>query len=223
VTDYVALITTYNRPQECLRAVRSVLRQTVPPKEVVVVDDASTADYSEVLGLGVTVIQLPQNSRHKLGASYANGATRNVGLQYILRKHPGGWLAFLDDDDEWMLDKAEHQLAVAARHSGCRFVCSNAINRTNALQLQGLHFPAAPHADDGGVADVTSALCQYNPVVNSSAMVSLAVARAVGMQRPVGYPEDFDYWRRCAVHTNLLRLEQPLLYYTTDSIKSYQL
>ena len=103
-----AVITTYKRAPELLeRAILSILAQTYPIKELIVVDD-SPADYplrasvAETVGKyadrGVRYIQHPTN----MGACVA----RNTGAAAC----ECDYIAFLDDDDEWMPEKIEKQL-----------------------------------------------------------------------------------------------------------------
>src|SRR5207244_2793778 len=81
-------------------AVRSVLRQTAPVVECIVVDDGSsdrTAEVLEPFAGDITVIKQPQS-----GVSNA----RNRGA----REARGDLVAFLDHDDEWLRTKLERQL-----------------------------------------------------------------------------------------------------------------
>ena len=98
-----AVIPTRNRPALVCRAIRSALAQTYSNLEVVVVIDGPdpvTAETLESLAEPrLRVIALSENA----GGSEA----RNIGA----RAARGSWVAFLDDDDEWMLDKIEKQMA----------------------------------------------------------------------------------------------------------------
>ncbi len=100
------VIPTYNRSESLIRALKSVLAQTLPCDEILVVDDASTDHSLEALKVfiqstdarQIKVISLPKN----LGVSGA----RNKGVE--LASHP--WIALLDSDDEWTPDKLEKQM-----------------------------------------------------------------------------------------------------------------
>lgn len=98
------LIPTHNRPETLGRALASVWAQTVLPDEVIVVDDASDVPVSNAIFAGVPdgVRTLVLRNDVPLGA---NGA-RNRGL----KEASSDYVAFLDDDDEFMAGK------VAALH-----------------------------------------------------------------------------------------------------------
>jgi glycosyltransferase involved in cell wall biosynthesis len=227
-TDYVVIIPTRNRYELCLRAVRSCLGQTVPPLEVVVVDDASTDPRYEWLeeiadSPRLTRLRLPVSSREATGAGFAVGSVRNVGLEHVARQRLDGWVAFLDDDDEWMPHKAERQFQAAARYHEVDVWCSQAVNRDPAGVVCGHHHPPHGRQLQGGVRDVTACLKEFNPVPNSTAMLRASVARKLDHQQPVGFGEDFDWWRRAAVLSPVMRLDEPLVFYTVGNAKEYSL
>ncbi len=83
-------------------AIESILGQTLPPAQVLVVDDGSqdgTAGVAEAFGAAVTVI------RQERGGV---GAAVNSGLELA----DGDLIAFLDADDVWTPRKLERQRAV---------------------------------------------------------------------------------------------------------------
>lgn len=224
--DYAVIVPTCNRYTDCVRAVRSALSQSVPPVEVVVVDDASTDKRYEWLeeivdDCRLTYLRMPQNSREMMGVGYAIGTVRNRGLAYLDGLRFDGWIAFLDDDDEWVPDKAEKQFLAVERYGNCRVVCSNANNRTPTGEIVGRHHPEHGTHIGGGVFDVTAELQRQNTVVNSSAMITSPLRRRIGAQQATGYGEDYAFWRRAARHTRVLRVDEPLVHYTVGNPKAY--
>jgi glycosyltransferase involved in cell wall biosynthesis len=105
VPDVSVVIPTRFRPDLVVRAVRSVLAQTVDTIEVVVVidgpDDETSAALEALGDARIRVVTLDESG----GAPNA----RNVGVSHA----QGAWTAFLDDDDEWLPNKLEVQLALA--------------------------------------------------------------------------------------------------------------
>jgi GT2 family glycosyltransferase len=100
------IVPTRNRPESVARAVRSALDQSLPPHEVVVVvdgPDAATVRVLEDIGDSrVVIVELADNG----GPAQA----RNIGVGNSM----GDWVAFLDDDDEWLPGKLRAQALPAA-------------------------------------------------------------------------------------------------------------
>jgi glycosyltransferase involved in cell wall biosynthesis len=108
------IIPTLGRPKLLLRAIDSVLRQTHQEMEVIVdIDRPSPETFAAVQTVGDSRLRLVVNP-HPTTA----GGARNVGADYAA----GEWIAFLDDD-EWLPNKLELQLAVAAGRLPALFTC----------------------------------------------------------------------------------------------------
>ena len=96
------VITTYNRAALLPRAIRSVLAQTYESYELIVVDDCSTDDTPEV-------VQRFADSRiHAVRQAENRGQSAAVNTGIRLAR--GEYIAFLDDDDEWVDTKLLHQV-----------------------------------------------------------------------------------------------------------------
>ena len=95
------IIPTYNRAEFLCSAITSVLNQTFHNFEIIVVDDASQDHTREVMNsLGDKRIRYIRHEKNKGVA-----ATRNTGLVNA----KGTYIAFLDDDDEWLPEKLQKQ------------------------------------------------------------------------------------------------------------------
>ncbi len=111
-----AVIPCYNCAATIERAVQSILGQTAPVAEIILVDDASTDDSAEILWRlaqahdCVRVITLPQNA----GPSHA----RNAGWDAA----QGDWIAFLDADDAWHPEKIALQVRTIRQRRGLALV-----------------------------------------------------------------------------------------------------
>lgn len=105
----VSVVTaTYNRAHYLPGTIGSVLRQTYPHLEHIVVDDGSTDDTQEMIGPLLADPRLKfhvQSNRGQAGA-------RNVGLAHS----KGEYLCFLDSDNLWEPDKVESQLREFEAH-----------------------------------------------------------------------------------------------------------
>ena len=137
------VIPTCNRPGLLACAIRSVLRQSWSHLEVIVVVDGPDRATEMLLdGFAdprLRIFLLPE----RCGGS----AARNVGICAAR----GEWVAFLDDDDEWLPKKIERQMRAAHESSAwfpvvsCRLIAqSTTVSRVLPSRL---YSPAEPVAD----------------------------------------------------------------------------
>lgn len=96
-----AIVTTYNRPELCKRAVKSVLAQTYEPLETIIVEDGTDSGIKEWLNVESPNIKY---IRHEENRGLA--AARNTGLEHA----KGQFVAYLDDDDAWKPERIERQI-----------------------------------------------------------------------------------------------------------------
>jgi glycosyltransferase involved in cell wall biosynthesis len=95
------VIPVYNGAAYIGQAIESALDQTLPPGEILVVDDGSTDSTAAV------VRRYPAPVRHIPQAHRGSATARNLGV----REAQGDLLALLDADDEWLPEKLALQAA----------------------------------------------------------------------------------------------------------------
>lgn len=107
-----ALIPTYNSERYIRETVESVLVQTYPIHEILVVDDGSTDRTQDALS--------PYGDRIRYIKQINAGppAARNRGLALAT----GEWIALLDSDDLWVPTKTERQIEYVQQHPQCGLV-----------------------------------------------------------------------------------------------------
>jgi glycosyltransferase involved in cell wall biosynthesis len=116
------VIPTYNRAEKLVRALNSVLTQSVLPAEIIVVDDASTDGTAQMDFAAMSPRIRYVRSEENLGGA----VSRNKGVQCAA----GNWIAFLDSDDVWLPNKLQRQRdAVSRRATADFFLCGNVISR----------------------------------------------------------------------------------------------
>ncbi|MBF0245598.1 MAG: glycosyltransferase family 2 protein, partial [Planctomycetes bacterium] len=135
VADLSVVIPTHNRSSWLVHAIESVLAQSLPAREVIVVDDGSTDDTDEVVARysGLTYLRREQG-----GPS----AARNAGAAIST----GRWLAFLDSDDRWLPAKIERQLQWLEAHPGVEAVYTDEIWIRKGVRVNQCKY----HAKRGG-------------------------------------------------------------------------
>lgn len=191
------IIPLYNRRQEILRALASVLRQTRAADEIVVVDDGSRDGSAEAVeALGENRIRVLRQERNG-GAA----AARNRGIASA----QGDWIALLDSDDEWYQQKLEWQLAaLRAPGSAPAGVTGYVIHDYRTKEDREFR-PAAADATLG-------ALVWGCPLgVGSTLMARRSVFAEVGMLDPdLPRLEDWEWLMRYLPAHRLEVLAQPL-------------
>ena len=110
-----AVIPAYNAEKYIARAIDSVLNQTHPVDEIVVVDDGSTDGTAEMIrAYGDKVRYIHQDNAGECGA-------RNTGIKAA--SFP--WVAFLDADDEWLPGKIKMQVECFRQNDSLVWISSN--------------------------------------------------------------------------------------------------
>src|SRR5215510_2389269 len=96
------IIPTHNRAEFLRSAITSVLNQTFQDFEIVIIDDASKDHTREVItNFNDVRIKVIHNRVSKGAAGSRNIGIINTNYEYI---------AFLDDDDEWLPEKLKIQI-----------------------------------------------------------------------------------------------------------------
>ena len=173
------IMAAYNAEKTIEQAISSVLNQTYPNFELLVVNDCST-DGTVKLVEGIAA----KDSRVRLISNEKNGGvsfTRKLGLE----EAEGEWIAILDSDDAWAAEKLEKQIALQEKTNAELLFTGSAFMDADGKPIDW--YLAAP-------AEVSyRQLLKQNVLSNSSALVSkelYARCYAVGD----GMHEDFAIW-----------------------------
>jgi len=191
------VIPTFNRIAVLRRAIQSVLSQTCPPGEILVVDDGSNDGTQELIKSdyhGSVIYILQSNS----GVSHA----RNTGI--TLAK--GKWIALLDSDDEWMPGKLEMQIQALNRNPDFDFCHTNEIWIRNGKRVNAMD----KHEKSGGyVFEKCLPRCVISP---SAALIRKSVFDRIGLfDDELPACEDYDLWLRYCCSQPVLYIDTPLI------------
>ena len=190
------IIPTYNRSRLLSRCLNSVMAQTLPADEVIVIDDGSTDDTAWFLREDYPSIHYIYQDNHGVSAA------RNAGIQAAT----GEWLAFLDSDDVWEPAKLARQLTALKENK------QYLVAHTNETWLyKGKPKPQqARHRKYGGrIFQHCLPLCAMSP---SSIMIHCSVFEEVGLfDESLPACEDYDMWLRITARLPVLLVDEPLI------------
>jgi teichuronic acid biosynthesis glycosyltransferase TuaG len=215
IADVSVLIPAYKASKTIERALLGVARQTVLPKEVIVVVDGPEGETFHAAAayknqMGAVVLNVVRQDHQ--GA----GAARNRALA----EASGTYVAFLDADDEWLPDKLERSLA-HLEGSDITFVSHNV--RVRAGEEEHIvdcvrHFKAE--------SEVLFASIYRRGYISTSTVVvkRKTVIDAGGFDISLATAQDFDLWLSILANTDvrLHIFDEPLTrnYITEGSITS---
>jgi glycosyltransferase involved in cell wall biosynthesis len=182
-TTVGVVITTFNHAHFLADAISSVLAQTRPPDEIVVVDDGSTDDPAAVIAQFPRVRLIRQTNR-------GLAAARNTGLRNCATSH----VAFLDADDRLLPIALEAGLACAARRPDCAFVygAHRHISQNGEPRGGDRYYPI--------IADAHLALLRENRIGMHATVIYRrdCLTEVGGFDETLRRSEDYDLYLRIA-------------------------
>ena len=194
------VIPAFRAERTIKRTIDSVLAQTTPANEIIVVDDGSPDNQAAVVErYGPPVVLLRQS----------NGKTavaRNRGIEHA----SGDYVAFLDADDYWEPEKLERQLAVFAAHRevgvvGSRYYLQEPHGHRETNKAKpGAWFDQVRH-ESGARAFLLGTMLWTGTVMVRRNL--LEEEQFISGLEPA---EDRDLWIRLAAQTPVFLLSQPL-------------
>jgi glycosyltransferase involved in cell wall biosynthesis len=190
------ILPTFNRRAFLRQAIESVLAQTCPADELIVVDDGSTDGTPALLdGYGDRIKVIGQSNR---GVS----AARNTGI----RKSKGAFIALLDSDDYWLPDKLEAQLSFFKCRPNAMICQTEEIWVRNGKRVN----PKKRHQKFSGmIFEKTLPLCLVSP---SAVMVRKELFEEVGLfDESLPACEDYDMWLRISWKYPVYLIDTPLI------------
>lgn len=197
------LMPVYNGAATIRRALDSVLGQTMPAQQVLVIDDGSTDDtVTRIAGEYEGAVTLVRQSN--AGVSSA----RNRGL----RLATGEYIAMLDADDWWAPGKIASQVALLDEQPD---VVATYTGLINVFEETGREEPAAAFPAE----KLQSQIRLENPALAPSAMMvrRSALEAAGGFDASLRTSEDWDLWFRLLKHGRFAEIKEPLTYYQCSS------
>lgn len=177
-------------------AVDSVLAQSHPDFELVIVDDGSTDGTPDRLAAYASRLQVFSTARKGVSAA------RNTGVSQSL----GRYVAFLDSDDLWRPDKLARQVAFMLEHPEVRICQTEEIWIRNGVRVN----PKAVHKKPSGeIFERSLELCLVSP--SAVMMARELFDRFGGFDETFPVCEDYDLWLRIAAEEPVPLIAEPLV------------
>jgi glycosyltransferase involved in cell wall biosynthesis len=205
------IIPCYNAERYIAATIESVLAQSQPGMEIIVVDDGSTDQSVN------TVLKTFPSVRLEQQANQGVAAARNTGI----RLARGEWVAFVDADDIWLPGKLSAQLQQLQSAPECRMnytaweVWPSDQPRPAADYLARLQDRAADSARwDGASGWIYTQLLLDCVVWTSTVLVQRSLLEELGgFDASLRIGEDYDLWLRASRLTPILRIARPYALY----------
>jgi len=205
------ILPTYNRAALIAKAVHSVLAQTFPDFELIIVDDASTDNSEDVIKhIADSRIRYIVHEENRGGA-----AARNTGIKTAA----GTFIGFQDSDDQWLPDKLAMQVrafrssgtGTGAVYTGCR--------RQEGPDMT--YIPSQEIRQKSG--DLRVQLLRGNFITLPSLLIKKECLETVGIfDERLLRLHDWDLLIRISMHYDFVFIDEPLVVssFTPESISS---
>lgn len=203
------IIPTYNSAKYIGEAIESVLAQTYPVHEIIVVDDGSTDDTVEIVKkiasrpmtyeLRPKILYLHQDNR-------GPAAARNTGI----RSATGGYIAFLDSDDLWLPDKIEKQIVLFERSDYAMVYCdmSHVVNGKTVYKS----YLKEKCYKYFGRGDIYNNLLRENFIFTPTVIMRRCILdRIKGFDEKFRICEDYKMWLSIAREYPIGYIDEPLV------------
>ncbi|WP_041087225.1 glycosyltransferase family 2 protein [Jeotgalibacillus soli] len=194
----------FNAEEYITKAIKSILKQTVPVQEIIVVDDGSVDQTSHIVeGLKEQYPMIKLVKQENKGVSNA----RNLGMKIAA----GDWILFLDADDECrsnLIETYRSKLATSSKDYDIAMVYT-AFQQVDeqsteiSKPLRGKRL-----AGEEGFCDIL----MRNPIVSPSGVLvkKIALMETGSFNISLKYDEDVDLWIRLLEHFTIEYIDEPL-------------
>jgi glycosyltransferase involved in cell wall biosynthesis len=206
------VIPTFNRMRQVQAALRSVLAQTYPEFEVIVVDDGSTDGTGQALQ---TLIREEGCNggrvRYFFCPNQGQSAARNMGIE----KANGELVAFLDSDDIWLPEKLEWQVRALEKFEDRSSACITDARLIDNLgmDISAFRKSGKPYEQTMGIdSEAVTTLVKYrDPFWLSTLLIRTDVVKQLGsFDTQLGYAEDHDLLFHLSLVTSICYVNKPL-------------
>ena len=196
------VIPVFNSAKYITECLNSVLNQSYKNFEIIIADDGSTDNTVELINnyqSDLIVVYSQENS--------GQGRARNLAVE----KANGEWIAFIDSDDIWFIDKLEKQLEL----------CKNYVwSHTDYFFIGNIVAPHTRSIDfvSNNSGDIFDHLVVDNTIATSTVMIKKSIFKEFGgFNTSYRALQDWDLWLRIAKKYEIGYYDKPLAEYRVHS------
>lgn len=207
------IIPLYNKRDQISSTLESVLQQSFQDFEIIVIDDDSTDGSADAMS------EYLHKVRYVHQQNSGPSAARNHGIELSL----GKYIAFLDADDVWEVDKLKHQIVFLNEHPEIQWCATNyRIETDGVVEFSPVSFEGWLIVDDWFTAHLNELKSKLS--VTSGILIDRALFESAGVfDTAIPAGQDFDLWVRIALQAKKYAFSsEPLWVYrkTNDSVSS---
>jgi glycosyltransferase involved in cell wall biosynthesis len=189
------VIPSYNRYRFLFRAISSVLEQTLSADEIIVVDDGSYDNTSQIQKDFPTIRYFYKNNG---GVSSA----RNLGITHAKNE----WIAFLDSDDQWHKEKLQNQVKL---HKDNPNILMSYTDEEWFRDHKSIKIPKKFHKI---AKDLFLENLSYCNIAPSAVMMHSSLFQKYGLfDENLEVCEDYDLWLRVAAYEKIGLIKKKFL------------
>ncbi|MEI7811925.1 MAG: glycosyltransferase family 2 protein [Ignavibacteria bacterium] len=207
------IIPTYNRAELLCRSLKSVIAQTFTDWEILVIDDLSTDNTKTMTERIISEYNLTEKLFYRLLEKKSGGAAaRNVGINMSR----GKFIAFLDDDDEWLPDKLQKQIdCVKNEVFGICYTGREIVRNGNTVAGFGKRYTFRQPPGDNHLKEIM----KDNFIgVTSSVLIPKSVLLEIdGFDENLPCLQDYDLFIRILHSYKAIGIGEPLVRYYVES------
>ncbi len=191
------IIPTFNRSKKVVRAIESVLTQSLKDFEIIVVDDGSVDNTAKALSKYMSLIKYIRQPVNK-GVS----AARNIGI----KSATSPWIAFLDSDDYWLKEKLYVQMEFINKNPDTVACQTEEIWIRNGRRVNPKNKHKKPSEN---IFKESLKLCLVSP---SSVILKESLFKDVGLfDETFPAAEDYDLWLRISCRYPIYLIDKGLV------------
>jgi len=189
------VIPTYNRYEFLKRALESVYAQSTLPKEIIIIDDGSTDETSQIQNEFPQIKYIYQKNS---GVSSA----RNLGIQNATQD----WIAFLDSDDTWDEKKLELQMEFHKKNPAIL------MSYTDEKWIRDNKEVKIPKKFKKYGGDIFNQCLSHCIIAPSATLIHADLLNKVGLfDEGLEVCEDYDLWLRIALENEIGLVDKKLI------------